>query len=114
MAMSRSIGGRSLTTVSPMSTWPEAIDSSPATMRRVVVLPQPDGPTNTTNSLSRISRFRSLTTCTPSNILFKRRIKTRAIASALHGAGEPGDVVLDEKRVDERDRDRAQEGARHQ
>src|SRR5712692_9168765 len=114
MAMSRSIGGSSLTTVSPIRTWPEVIDSSPATMRRVVVLPQPDGPTSTTNSLSRTSRFTSFTTCTSSNFLFKRRIKTCAIASALHGAGDAGDVMLDEKRVDERDRDRAQQCTRHQ
>src|SRR6266404_1418726 len=32
----------------------------------------------------------------------------------LHRAGEGGDVMLDEKRVDEGDRDRAQEGAGHE
>ena len=32
--------------------------------RRLVVLPQPDGPTSTRNSLSAISRFRSLTATT--------------------------------------------------
>src|SRR3546814_2740736 len=56
MAMSRSIGGNSLTTVSPISTCPELIASNPAIMRSVVVLPQPDGPTSTTNSRSWISR----------------------------------------------------------
>jgi hypothetical protein len=56
MAMSRSIGGRLFTTVSPIAMSPEVIDSRPATMRSVVVLPQPDGPTKTMNSLSRISR----------------------------------------------------------
>ena len=35
--------------------------SSPATMRNVVVLPQPDGPTSTMNSLSRIDKLTSLT-----------------------------------------------------
>ena len=35
------------------------------TVRSVVDLPQPDGPTKTTNSLSSISRFRSGTTVTP-------------------------------------------------
>src|SRR5262252_6757024 len=64
MAMSRSLGGRSFTTLSPMAISPAVISSSPATMRRVVVLPQPDGPTRTMNSLSRIVRLTSLrTTC---------------------------------------------------
>src|SRR5262245_25991055 len=34
--------------------------------------------------------------------------------SPLHGAGQPGDVVLHEEGVDERDGHRPQEGARHQ
>jgi len=52
MAMSRSIGANSLTTLSLIRTRPELMLSSPATIRKVVVLPQPDGPTSTTNSLS--------------------------------------------------------------
>src|SRR6266545_5221283 len=71
MAMSRSLGGRSLTTRSPMAISPAVISSSPATMRSVVVLPQPDGPTSTMNSLSRIVRLTSLTACTSSYFLFK-------------------------------------------
>src|SRR5271154_1976242 len=114
MAMSRSMGGSSLTTVSPISTWPDVIASSPATMRNVVVLPQPEGPTSTRNSLSRISRFTSFTACTSSYILFRFRIRTRAIASSLHRTGETGDVVLDEERVDHGHRDRAEQRARHQ
>src|SRR5690242_19243391 len=112
--MSRSIGGRSLTTVPPISTWPEVIDSRPATMRRVVVLPQPDGPTRTTNSLSRISRLTSLTAWTSSKVLLRLWMRTCAIASPLHGAGKAGDVVLDEEGVDDRHRDRAEKRARHQ
>src|SRR6266508_77392 len=69
MAMSRSLGGRSLTTRSPMAISPEVISSRPATMRSVVVLPQPDGPTRTMNSLSRIVRLTSLTACTSSYFL---------------------------------------------
>ncbi len=60
--MSRSIGASSLTTFSLIRTLPEVMLSSPATMRRVVVLPQREGPTSTTNSLSRISILTSLTT----------------------------------------------------
>src|ERR1700730_17814077 len=112
--MSRSIGGNSLMTLSSIRIRPNVIDSSPATIRNVVVLPQPEGPTSTMNSLSRISRFTSLTACTSSYILFKFRIRTRAIASSLHGTGETGDVILDEERVDHRHRDRAEQRARHQ
>jgi hypothetical protein len=61
MAMSRSLGGTSLTTRSPIRNVPEEISSSPAIIRRLVVLPQPDGPTSTMNSPSPISRLRSFT-----------------------------------------------------
>src|SRR5580692_6626648 len=114
MAMSRSIGARSLTTLSSIRTRPELMLSSPATMRNVVVLPQPEGPTSTKNSLSRISRFTSFTACTSSYILFKFRIRTRAIASSLHGTGEAGNVILDEERVDHGHWYRAEQRARHQ
>src|SRR4029079_11925885 len=59
--MSRSLGGTSLTTRSPMRSVPALISSRPAIIRRLVVLPQPDGPTRTMNSPSPISRLRSFT-----------------------------------------------------
>src|SRR5215813_9122024 len=110
MAMSRSLGGRSLTTRSPMEISPDVISSKPATMRRVVVLPQPDGPTNTMNSLSRMVRLTSLTACTSSYFLFRSFRTTCAMARlscwvsalALDGPGESGHVVFHEERVDER------------
>ena len=55
MAMSRARGSRSFTTVPPISITPLLIASSPATMRKSVDLPQPDGPTITTNSPSSTS-----------------------------------------------------------
>ena len=55
MEMSRSPGGRSLTTRPPMLMVPAVIASSPAIIRRSVLLPQPDGPIRTTNSPSPIS-----------------------------------------------------------
>ena len=64
MAMSRSLGGTSLTTRSPMRISPSEISSRPASMRRQVDLPQPEGPTKTTNSLSEISMLRSVMTVT--------------------------------------------------
>src|SRR5262245_399680 len=79
MAMSRSLGGRSLTTRSPIAISPAVISSSPATMRRVVVLPQPEGPTRTMNSLSRIVRLTSLTACTSSYFLFRSLSTTCAM-----------------------------------
>src|SRR6476660_5447389 len=106
--MSRSIGARSLTTVSSIRTRPEVMLSSPATMRNVVVLPQPEGPTSTTNSLSRMSRFTSLTACTSSYFLFRLRIVTCAMYLSLYRAGDAGHVMFDEERIDERHRDRPQ------
>ena len=55
MAMSLSFGATSLTTFSPIEISPSVISSNPATIRSKVVLPQPDGPTRTTNSPSLIS-----------------------------------------------------------
>src|SRR6516165_7460894 len=52
--MSRSLGWTLLTTRSPIEIVPEVMFSSPASMRSRVDLPQPDGPTSTTNSPSSI------------------------------------------------------------
>ena len=54
--MSRSFGGTSLTTSPSTAISPSVISSSPAIIRSVVDLPQPEGPTSTTNSLSAMSR----------------------------------------------------------
>src|ERR1051325_2193970 len=114
MAMLRSIGGRSFTTSSPMRISPEVISSRPATMRSVVVLPQPDGPTSTTNSLSRMSRFTSLTAWNPfSYFLFSARMLTFATL-AFHGTGQAGDVVLDEERIRHSSGHGAEQRAGHQ
>src|ERR1051326_2665861 len=63
--MSRSRAGTSFTTRSPMRMVPALTVSSPATMRSVVDLPQPDGPTRTRNSPSPITRS---TLRTPSSV----------------------------------------------
>ncbi len=57
MAMSRSFGSTSFISLPSMYSSPSLISSRPATIRRVVDLPQPDGPTNTMNSLSAMSRL---------------------------------------------------------
>src|SRR3954464_5537717 len=54
MAMSRSLGWTLLTTRSPIEIVPEVMFSRPASMRSRVDLPQPEGPTRTTNSPSSI------------------------------------------------------------
>src|SRR5262245_50440168 len=116
--MSRSLGGRSFTTRSPMVISPALISSSPATIRSVVDLPQPEGPTSTTNSLSRMCRFTSLTAWTSSYFLFSSFSSTWAMDSSLRlsldRAGEAGHVVLHEERVDQRHGHRAQERAGHE
>src|SRR3954453_5794382 len=50
--MSRSFGGTSVTSFSPMKMWPSLTSSRPASIRSEVDLPQPDGPTSTRNSPS--------------------------------------------------------------
>ena len=45
-------GGSKVTSVPPSRTVPPVGSMKPATMRRVVVLPQPDGPSSTRNSPS--------------------------------------------------------------
>ena len=65
IAMSRSRGGTSLTTRSPMRISPSEISSRPASMRRQVDLPQPEGPTSTMNSVSLTSSEKSLTASVP-------------------------------------------------
>src|SRR5882757_1358728 len=54
--MSRLRGARSVTSRSPIQISPEVTSSSPASIRRSVDLPQPDGPTRTKNSPSWMSR----------------------------------------------------------
>src|ERR671919_467626 len=68
--MSRSFGGKSLTTRSPIRTRPSVMTSRPATMRSAVVFPQPEGPTSTTNSSFSISSPRSETARVPSGYTF--------------------------------------------
>src|SRR5216683_884469 len=64
MAMSRFCGGSAVTSVTPNQMRPAVGVSRPAIIRRVVVLPQPEGPTKVKNSRSPISSDRSRTACT--------------------------------------------------
>src|SRR6516162_3066172 len=79
MAMSRSLGALSLTTLPPMRSSPEVMSSRPAIMLRVVDLPQPEGPTRMTNSPSAMSRLKSSTAREPSG---KRLVMCSSTISA--------------------------------
>ena len=67
MAMSRSLGWTLLTTRSPIEIVPEVMFSSPASIRSKVDLPQPDGPTSTTNAPSSIGTLTPCRTSKPPN-----------------------------------------------
>src|SRR5437588_13112925 len=115
MAMSRSLGGTSFTTSPPMRISPSVMSSRPAIMRSVVVLPQPDGPTSTTNSLSRMSRSIPRTAGVASYSFTSLRSVTWAMARSAFGraGGEAGDVVVHEESVDDERRHCAEQRRGH-
>src|ERR1019366_7587690 len=113
MAMSRSLGSMSLTSVSPMKISPDVIGSRPAIMRSTVVLPHPEEPTSTANSrswissdslstavtaLNRFTRFFRITLATSDvSLLFRwrclYRIRRKPAIDGHHHAGhESGGV----------------------
>ena len=69
----RSPGSSSFTTSSPMTISPEVGVSRPEIMLRVVVFPQPDGPTMMRNSPSSIRRFTPATATTDPKCLTSSR-----------------------------------------
>src|SRR3954469_23724496 len=79
MAMSRSFGGTLFTMRPPMAISPDVMFSSPASMRSSVDLPQPEGPTSTTNSPSAISTLTPCSTSTGPKALRTFLIATDAI-----------------------------------
>src|SRR5438477_13103888 len=74
--MSRSLGWTLLTTRSPIEIVPEVMFSSPASIRSKVDLPQPDGPTSTTNSPSSFGIETPCKTSKPPNDFRTSRICT--------------------------------------
>src|SRR5215203_1658954 len=116
MAMSRSFGGTSLTTSPPIMMSPSVMSSSPAIIRSVVDLPQPDGPTSTTNSLSAISRSMPRTASTSSYFLTTLRRFTSAMNSTstlCRTGGQAGNVIVHQEGVDDERRGGAEQGAGH-
>src|SRR5512143_351996 len=84
--MSRSFGGKWLTTRSPMRISPPVMFSRPAIIRSKVDLPQPDGPTSTTNSPSRIEISTPWMTAVAPKAFRTSRIATEAIHSSQAAA----------------------------
>src|ERR1700731_1112823 len=92
--MSRSFGGTLLTTRSPMRISPAVMFSRPAIMRSRVDLPQPDGPTSTTNWPSSIAMSTPWMTCMAPNALRTSRIATDAMEAPLDDCVRPGSRAL--------------------
>src|SRR5436190_21054158 len=116
MARPRSAAGTSLTRAPSMRISPPVAVSSPQIRRSSVDLPQPDGPTNTANSPSAISKSTPWITCVAPNALPTFASSSRAIGVLLLDAGgrhAGGDVLLQE-REDDRDRDHGHHGHREQ
>ena len=78
----RRAGGQRVTSSPPMEMRPAVGRSSPAMVRSSVLLPQPEGPTNTMNSPWRTCIEMSLSTPRSPNDLCSRSISTSAIASS--------------------------------
>src|SRR5262245_23237465 len=87
MATSRSFGGTLLTIRSPMRISPPVMFSSPAIIRSSVDLPQPEGPTSTTNSPSRIEMSTPWITAVAPKAFRTSRIATEAIHSSRSYCG---------------------------
>src|SRR5271154_3835918 len=95
---------------------PEVTSSRPAMSLNSVDLPQPDGPTKTTNSPSAISRLASRITSTTPKVFESASIVRRAMAMGVQvsfdaGRGDAGgDVALQE---DESQREWQRRQGRH-
>src|SRR5512147_2311003 len=98
----------------PIMMSPSEISSRPAIIRSVVDLPQPEGPTSTTNSWSAMSRSMPRTASTSSYRLTTLRNVTSAMRSTLcRTGGQAGNVIVHQEGVDDERRCRAEQGAGH-
>ena len=84
MFTSRLYGGSVVTSRPPRYTVPYVGSSKPPIIRRVVVLPQPDGPSMEKNSPSRMSSDRSSTAAASPNSL-----ETRSRRTSISGTSTP-------------------------
>src|SRR5438046_8195421 len=114
--MSRTAGLMLFTTVSPMRIVPASGFSKPLMQRKVVVLPQPDGPRNTMNSWSSTLRSRSRTATTSPKRLVIFSTLTLAIRllqdlAAHRAEGHAAQQVISDQ--EGKDEDRHDEHGRH-
>ncbi len=112
MAMSRSLGGTSLTTRSPIAISPEVTVSSPAIIASSVDLPQPEGPTSTTNSPVSTSRSMPFSTSTEPKRLERLRTLSEAMALLDRALGEAADEIAAAEEIDEKRRQRRDQHGR--
>src|SRR5712692_10058265 len=94
-----------------MAMVPLLVSSSPAIMRSVVDLPQPEGPTRTTNSRSLMSRLMSLTAITWPYAFCTLVRTTSAMTLDLQPANH---VFLSEQRDNQRRNERDHRGRAHE
>src|SRR5437870_3603324 len=124
--MSRSFDSTSLTTLLSIAMVPPLISSSPASMRNSVDLPQPEGPTNTMNSPSLMSKLTPWITLVVPKFFSTFWKDTEAInpspqnlcverCSTFHSPSrKPADHIALERIVDRRRRRSVNETRRHQ
>src|SRR5215210_4477458 len=115
MARLRSLGSRSLTTLSSMRSVPSLMSSSPTIMFSRVDFPQPEGPTRMKNSPSSIVKVAASTATVPSgNRLVTESTPMTAMRTSLltlDGAGgESGDDAALEHQHHDDDGDRHHDG----
>src|SRR4051812_15595800 len=112
MAMSRSLGGTSLTIRPPISMVPPLARSSPAMMLSSVDLPQPDGPTSTANSPLSMSRSMPFNTSRLANVFDRPRMLNAAMMTpSLHGPrGQPTHEIFSAEQINQQ---RRQGGDQH-
>src|SRR6266540_900808 len=97
--MSRLRGGRSLTTVPAIAISPPLIASRPAIIRSSVDFPQPEGPTNTTNSPEPIARSTPWITSLLPYDLTTLRSETSAIAQSSGERARLREPAVDDERL---------------
>src|SRR4249919_2684938 len=81
--------------------WPAVGSSKPATMRRVVVLPQPEGPRKETNSPRSTARSNRCTTTCCLKLLWTSSISSSAIRVSERRSGRVLDRLRAAEHVDQ-------------
>src|SRR5580658_7597431 len=88
----------SLTRRDPIEIRPPVDSSSPATMRSVVVFPQPEGPSRVTNSPASTRRSMPSTATNPSNA--RETFSRTRSDTTTNPLSEVADVMLDQAKLD--------------